>query len=214
MIHLLCWLCPLGLDTLGLALSLGLQHASPKRGTSWHLLLILLPTALLFAGAEMLMPLLGLALGYALAQNFSILARLACPFLLIVLGLWELFHEWHESATPQTQQPCTLASPGGASPLALAGWLKYGLLALALSIDELLVGFSLGSVATLSLGGKPLSLLMLCLSIGLQGCLMTILGLSIGQLASSFTPRLTQWSAWLAGCYLLGLGIWMLFFGH
>jgi putative Mn2+ efflux pump MntP len=61
-------LLPLGLDTLGVSLSLGIKSVSPpvsdgkgKSDSSSHWL----RSAILFSLAEMLMPVVGLVIGYA-----------------------------------------------------------------------------------------------------------------------------------------------------
>jgi len=78
-------------------------------------------------------------------------------------------------------------------------------------MDELFVGFSLGSVAVLASSQKYLSLCALCLFIGLQGGLMTIIGLLLGRLLGSSTRVIKQWNEWLAGLLLIGLGIWLFY---
>lgn len=80
------------------------------------------------------------------------------------------------------------------------------LLALSISLDELAVGFSFGSLKHLPAG--PLAML---LGIGLQGFLMTLIGLILGRALSFHLKPLQEVSELLSGTLLIGLGIWFLF---
>src|SRR5207237_10692828 len=75
-LQLLLFVLPLGLDTLGVSISLGmksygydsLSYTHEERASGlppW------LPTAILFSLAEMLMPIIGLAIGYAASLRVS-----------------------------------------------------------------------------------------------------------------------------------------------
>ncbi len=72
MLRLLLFVLPLGLDTLGVSISLGIKSRLSEASSggkskipSW------LASALLFSTAETLMPLVGLAIGYALSLVIS-----------------------------------------------------------------------------------------------------------------------------------------------
>ena len=92
------------------------------------------------------------------------------------------------------------------------------LLALSVSLDELAIGFSLGSLSTDSAGGKigiseanlHLFPIVLCLFIGLQGFLMALLGLILGRTLSTRLKVFKEWSEILSALLLIGLGVWLL----
>src|SRR5260221_6681793 len=79
---LLLFVLPLGLDTLGVSISLGIksqrnevvsQHERSWRFPTW------LQSAILFSLAETLMPLAGLGIGYASSLLISDIIRFLCP---------------------------------------------------------------------------------------------------------------------------------------
>jgi manganese efflux pump family protein len=216
MVQLLLFLLPLGLDTLGVSVSLGmkmvdadpLQHVDP--------LSIWLRSALLFALAEMLMPLIGLAIGYAASLLVSEIMRFVGPLFLLGIGLWELSGEVREVVEKRRRyaHPTTFNVPPTAamSSPSTTSWFRQLLLALSISMDELAVGFSLGTV-TAKLAGGAFSPLAICILIGLQGFLMTIVGLALGRLLRTSVKSLKQWCEWLSALLLIGLGIWLLTMG-
>src|SRR5260370_39743004 len=96
---LLIFILPLGLDTLGVSISLGIKSRRGDTATvrgkgfqlpSWFF------TAILFSIAETLMPLLGLAIGYATSLAMSHIMHIAGPLILIGIGVWELIEEGQE----------------------------------------------------------------------------------------------------------------------
>ena len=212
MLHLLFFVLPLGLDTLGVSISLGMKshrlstsniHTSGVQQPSW------LASAILFSLAETLMPLIGLLIGYAASLIIINILHFIGPFLLIAVGLWELVEEIRErldkhkvyQAAPVKSTVSPLA-PLDKSP----AWGQQLLLALSVSLDELAVGFSLGTVTI----GRGISPLILCILIGLQGFIMTLLGLVLGRTLRSRLRVLKDWSELLSGVLLIGLGIWLL----
>src|SRR5436309_1943492 len=95
MLQLLLFLLPLGIDTLGISISLGIRSSRTQalaRGT----LPLWLRSAILFSLAETTMPLIGLSIGYAVSLIISNLMHYVGPFLLIGIGLWELIEEARE----------------------------------------------------------------------------------------------------------------------
>ena len=212
MLHLLFFVLPLGLDTLGVSISLGMKshrlstsnlHTSGVQQPSW------LASAILFSLAETLMPLIGLLIGYAASLIISNVMHFIGPFLLIAVGLWELVEEIRERLDKRkVYQAAPVKST--VSPLAPLDknfvWGQQLLLALSVSLDELAVGFSLGTVTI----GRGISPLILCILIGLQGFIMTLLGLVLGRTLRSRLRVLKDWSELLSGVLLIGLGIWLL----
>src|SRR5215831_10235218 len=94
---LLIFILPLGLDTLGVSISVGMK----SRQTDFvigkeHRLPIWLITAILFSLAETTTPLLGLAIGYTTSLLMSDFMRVAGPLILIGVGFWELLEEGQE----------------------------------------------------------------------------------------------------------------------
>jgi len=88
---LLLFVLPLGLDTFGVSISLGIksqQNESPKPGEKSSRLSPWLHTAMLFSLAETLMPLAGLVIGYAASLLISNVMHFVGPLLLIVK--WEV----------------------------------------------------------------------------------------------------------------------------
>ncbi len=87
-------------------------------------------------------------------------------------------------------------------------WGRQLLLALSVSLDELAIGFSLGSLPF----GKMFSPLTLCLYIGIQGFVMATLGIWLGRALRARLKPLKEGSELLGALLLIGLGIWLLFF--
>ena len=155
------------------------------------------------------MPLIGLLIGYAASLIISNVMHFIGPFLLIAVGLWELVEEIRERLDKhKVYQAAPVKST--VSPLAPLDknfvWGQQLLLALSVSLDELAVGFSLGTVTI----GRGISPLILCILIGLQGFIMTLLGLVLGRTLRSRLRVLKDWSELLSGVLLIGLGIWLL----
>jgi len=91
---LLFFILPLGLDTLGVSISLGIKSQRDEIVTrkglqipSW------LNSAVLFSLAETFMPLLGLAIGYTTALVISNFMHIVGPLILIGVGLCEQLEE-------------------------------------------------------------------------------------------------------------------------
>lgn len=226
MLQLLLFLLPLGLDTLGVSISLGMKAARGDRSARAGLLPAWLRSALLFALAEMTMPLVGLAIGYAASLLVSEIMRFVGPLILIGIGLWELVEEAREVMEKRRKQKTTLShlpssvpqvQPSSPTPpvqsLPTSNWARQLLLALSISLDELAVGFSLGTVTARLASGKAISPFIVCALIGLQGFLMTLLGLILGGLLRTSVRPLKQWSEWLSAFLLIGLGVWLLVLG-
>jgi putative Mn2+ efflux pump MntP len=219
MLRLLLFLLPLGFDTLGVALSLGMKGFYAKPSPRPMLLPFWLRSALLFAGAEMLMPLVGLTIGYGLSSMVSELMGIIGPVLLIGVGLWELAGEIRE-LLEKRRKPIQTASPDQSvqtkpapqlAPSLLTAWTKSLLLVLSISLDELVVGFSLGSITSKTADqGSNLSVLIICALIGLQAILMTITGLTLGRLLRGSAKALKQCGEWIGALLLIGLGAWLL----
>jgi manganese efflux pump family protein len=112
---------PLGLDTFGVALALGLAGL-PRENR--------LRISLLFAGFEAAMPLLGVALGAPLGHAIGSVADYIAAVLIAGLGVYMLLIENDEQ-----DQLLSLTQRG------LFGALALGV---SISLDELAIGFSAG----------------------------------------------------------------------
>jgi putative Mn2+ efflux pump MntP len=175
-----------------------------------------LRSALLFSLAETLMPLIGLAIGFAASLLVSGIMHFVGPLLLIGVGIWELLEEGSEYISKRKSREVK-PIPSTASNERFE-WERQLLLALSVSMDELAIGFSLGTLTTGSASGKigvseanlHLFPITLCLLIGVQGFLMTLIGLVLGRTLSTRLKVLKEWSKLLSAFLLIGLGIWLL----
>ncbi len=151
MIAALLLFLSLGLDTLAVAVALGLSGL-PR--TKW------LRVGLVFALFEGAMPIVGLVIGEHLSQSYAVWTRYGAALLLFFVGA----HEIKEHLSDQDDDGDDFPSVEGAT-LFLTG--------LSVSLDELAVGFSLG-VLHLSIG-PALGY------IALQAFVLTFVGLSWGN---------------------------------
>ncbi|HLX55752.1 MAG TPA: manganese efflux pump [Ktedonobacteraceae bacterium] len=207
----LLFILPLGLDTLGVSLSLGIKSSSISASAEKEkrpLLPYWLRSAILFSLAEMLMPVFGLVIGYAVSLIVSDVMHYIGAVLLIGVGAWELLEEGREYLGKRKQQHKTISqsrSTISSSPEQF-NWGRQLFLALSISLDELAIGFSLGSITA----GKAISPITFCLLIGLQGFLLTLIGLSLGRTLRIRLKPLKEWSELLSAFLLIGLGVWLL----
>jgi putative Mn2+ efflux pump MntP len=158
----------------------------------------------------MTMPLVGLAIGYAASLAISDIMRFVGPLVLIGVGVWELIEEGRERLHKHNVQKEKRQPTPSRSKVESAGWLSQLLLALSISIDELAIGFSLGTILISISGGILLSPLVLCLLIGVQSCLMTGIGFVLGRTLRTRLKSAKEWSEILSALLLIGLGIWLL----
>ncbi|HJT55634.1 MAG TPA: manganese efflux pump [Ktedonobacteraceae bacterium] len=209
---LLLFILPLGLDTLGVSISLGIKsHAKgasgqKNQGTNlpdW------LRSALFFSLAEMLMPLVGLAIGFAASAFIGQIMHFVGPLLLIGVGAWELVEEGREYIAKRRKSHSKVVQR---RPPREDGfrWGAQLLLALSISLDELAIGFSLGAITNSASGGRMIQPVILCIFIGLQGFLMTLIGLALGRTLRSRLKPIQELSELLSAFLLIGLGIWFL----
>jgi putative Mn2+ efflux pump MntP len=112
---------PLGLDTLGVALALGLAGLPQENR---------LRVSLLFAGFEAAMPLIGVALGAPLGHAIGSVADYIAAGLIAALGIYMLLVENEEE-----DRLLSLTQRG------LFGAVALGV---SISLDELTIGFSAG----------------------------------------------------------------------
>ena len=267
MLRLLLFVLPLGIDTLGVSISLGIKsQPHDKSGvyrsfdqlqevgarveeSGWvglygrplcprNVFPAWLGSALLFSLAETVMPLVGLTIGYAVSLFVSSVMHILGPLLLIGVGLWELLEEVHErSSSPPIYRGGLLYRGRGKEHKNLTGAnaavpsdpqgdhkgrpvQRLGrqlLLALSVSVDELAIGFSLGAITSGTLSGgqvitgsQTINTITLCILIGLQGFLMTFIGLTLGRTLRVRLKFVKQWTELLSCFLLIALGVWLL----
>ena len=111
----------------------------------------------------------------------------------------------------KTQQSNT--SQSNVSLKVQSQWKYQLLLALSISLDELAVGFSLGTIASGHASGRAVNPITLCILIGIQGFLMTLIGITLGRALRTRLRIVKEWSELLSAFLLIGLGIWLLVAG-
>lgn len=174
MLKLILFVLPLGLDTFAVAAALGVRGL-PRRQR--------LRISLLVSSFEMAMPVVGLLLGHALGHLVGSAADYVAIGLLALLGLWMVVHEDED----EEERVARLVSGQG---LVLLG------LGIAISLDELAIGFTIGLL--------HLSLWLAVALIGVQAFLFAQIGLRLGaRLNETLRERAEQ----LAGLALLGLAL-------
>ncbi len=211
---LLLFILPLGLDTLGVSISLGLKSRRDDialgRGKGFQLPAWFI-TAILFCLAETSMPLLGLAIGYATSLAISHIMHIVGPLVLIGIGVWELVEEGqgyfkkYERSRLNTFQHKIPAEEQ-------FQWRRQLLLALSISLDELAIGFSLGTSVVLHESAVTIHPVVIFILIGIQGFLMTLIGITMGRMFRARLRNLKEWTEFLNAFLLIGLGIWLLTF--
>lgn len=172
LIQLLLFGIVFGANNLAAALALGALGQAAKR---WRIVLI-------FGLFEFFIPLLGLWLGSHASQYIASVTEWLGPLLMALMGAWTLLGELRGR-----QQEEKLAQK-------VTTWGGLLMLATGLSLDNLIVGFSLG------LGGR--SPLLLASAICVCSVSFTLLGLWIGKTARHHWETAAEW---LAGILLLAL---------
>jgi putative Mn2+ efflux pump MntP len=178
MLKLLAFVLPLGLDSFAVAAALGASQVT----TAWQRLRI----SLVFVIFEGGMPLIGLALGSALARGAGRIADYLAAVAVIGIGIWMLLAD---NEAEEDKASRIMTSHG----LALVG------LGISISLDELAIGFSIGLVRL------PVSAVIV--AIALQAFVAAQLGLAIGaKIAERWRERAEQ----VAGIALILLGIYLI----
>jgi putative Mn2+ efflux pump MntP len=173
MVALLLVAAAVGLSNFAAAIAIGVSGVDTRTR---------LRVGLVFGVFEAGMPVVGLALGSALAESLGHAARWAGAVLLIVVGGYSLVSSFRGSAE---KIGTSMASTWR---LILGG--------LALSLDNLVVGFALGTYHVSIVSGA--------LIIGLVSVTLALVGLELGA-------RIGQWAGergeQLAGVMLISVGV-------
>jgi putative Mn2+ efflux pump MntP len=212
LLPLLLFILPLGLDTLGVSISLGIKSKrdtiATGKGKKFQFPAWLI-SAILFSLAETFMPLFGLAIGYATSLVISNFMHVIGPLILIGVGLWELLEESQEYFKKKKMSGLHTFQQN-ASPEEQFQWRRQLLLALSISLDELVIGFSLGTIAVSHASVLTVNPFMICILIGIQGFLMTLIGINLGRKLRTRLRNLKEWTEFLSAFLLITLGIWLL----
>jgi len=151
-LKLIALIAPLGLDTLGVAVVLGIAGFPPHRR---------MRLSLLFAAFETAMPLIGVALGAPLGDAIGSVANYIAAGVIAVLGVYLLLARGDES---EGERILSMTQRGLWSALALGA---------SISLDGLAIGFSAGLL--------HLPILTMAIAIGVQAFVLTHVGIRIGS---------------------------------
>ena len=162
----------IGINNLATALTLGALGQQERR---WRVLLV-------FAVFEFSVPLIGLWLGQLASESIAAKAEWLGPLLLACLGFWTLFE-----ATRRTREQASLARW-------LTTWQGLLVLSALLSLDNLVVGFSLG------LGG--IAPLLMAVTIMTFSVIFSWVGIEIGARSRRNYETLAEL---VSGLFLLGV---------
>ena len=166
----------LGLSNLAAAIGIGLAGIDTR---------LRVRVAFVFGAFEAGMPLLGLAIGRGAATPLGSAGRYIGGLLLVLTGL---FNAWQSRRAGRQEGPRT----HGIGPLVLTG--------AALSVDNLIVGFALGTTKTSILLAIPL---IAAVSIG-----MSLIGLELGDRLGVLVEKR---SGEVGGAVLVAVGLTVLF---
>jgi manganese efflux pump family protein len=175
--RLVLFILPLSLDTFAVSAVLGIGGLSARER---------LRASLLFAGFETAMPVVGVLLGHGLGHLLGHPADYLASVILIALGCWMLFQDEGDERSAVQR----LAAGRGLALVALG---------LAVSLDELAIGFTIGLL--------HLSLWLAIVLIGAQAFVVAQLGLRLG---ARLGERVREGAERLAAVALIGLGILVL----
>ena len=177
MLALLLVALSVGLDNFGAAGALGIS------GAGSHLRL---KVVVVFGVFEAGMPLLGLLLGDSIAAGLGGHANLLAGLVLCLAGVFALVQE-HGARDRTTTTKSAATEPG---------LLRLIILAVALSIDNLAIGFALGT--------SHVNVVVAAVVIGVVSVGLTLAGLELGRRLGS---RLGRWGERAGGLLLIAVGV-------
>lgn len=168
---------PLGLDTLAIAIALGLRGLRPWR------------PALTFAIFEGFMPILGIVLARVVGLRFETAAVVIGGIILIGIG----FHSFREAI--DSERELKTISFSSLRSTFLAG--------LAISTDELAIGFPLGA--------SQLPVATVLIAIAVQTLFVTALGIAAGnRVSAALGLRASRYAGIAAGIAFSAVGVWLI----
>jgi len=176
-LKLLAFVLPLGLDSFAVAAAIGASQVTTARQR--------LRISLVFVIFEGGMPLIGLALGSALARGIGDVADYLAAVAVIGIGAWLLLAGGKDEE-------------GRASRVTSSHGLALVALGISISLDELAIGFSIGLVR--------LPVPVVIVAIAVQAFVAAQLGLALGaRIGERWRERAEQ----VAGIALILLGAWL-----
>lgn len=179
-LKLIAVVIPLGLDTFGVALALGIAGLPVQHRTR---------VALLFTGFETVMPLVGVAIGAPLGATIGNGADYLASALLVAVGIYVLVVQ-NEAEADEGQRLLSMTRTGVTGAVALG---------VSISLDELAIGFSAGLLR--------LPLIPLVITIGVQTFIVTQVGVRLG---GRLGERWRESAERVAGVALIALGVALL----
>ena len=168
---------------VGLSVGLGNFAASVAIGLGGVNKTLRLRIALIFGLFETGMPIIGLVIGQKIAHDFGGHANLIGGFLLGLTGIYLVVSSLRKTDDKKVSQ-------------ASLSWGKLLIAGLSLSIDNLIIGFGLGS------HDQPL--LLAAIIIGTTSVCLALLGLEIGN---RLNRKVEEYSEILSGLILIFVGI-------
>jgi manganese efflux pump family protein len=177
-LKLLAFVLPLGLDSFAVAAAIGALQVT----TVWQRLRI----SLVFVVFEGGMPLIGLALGSALAHSIGRVADYLAAAAVIAIGTWMIVAD----EKGDDKKASLLTSSSGLALIALGT---------SISLDELAIGFSIGLAR--------LPVISVITAIAVQAFLAAQLGLAIG---ARIGERWRERAERVAGIALILLGAYLI----
>ena len=145
-----------------------------------------LRVGLIFGLFETAMPILGLLLGRSLATTLGHAARWIGAALLIATGLYAVIHALRSTASPEGEAPAVPAGQRTGRLLVTGA---------ALSIDNLAVGFAMGTF--------HVNLAVAAVVIGAVSVTLSLIGLELG---SRIGTRIGERGELIGGLVLIGVG--------
>jgi manganese efflux pump family protein len=162
-VKLIALVLPLGLDTFGVAVALGIAGLPSRKR---------LQLSLLFAAFEAGMPLIGVVIGVPIGRAIGSVADYVAAGLVVALGAYLLVGE--DDGT-ERDRLLSMTHRG------LLGGLALGI---SISLDELAIGFSAGLLR--------LPILAMVLAIGAQAFLVTQVGVRLGTRVGARTREAAE----------------------
>lgn len=177
LLKIVAFVIPLGFDTLAISIVLGLRKFGPWRA------------AALFAFFEGVMPIVGIGLARVVGMRLETAAVVVGGIILIAIGV---------HAIREASEGCDETE--GLSFDSLRSSLLAGV---AISTDELAVGFPLGA------SGIPIVTVLT--AIVLQAFIVTAAGIALGnRIGLALGKRASRYAQFAAGAAFSSVGIWLI----
>jgi putative Mn2+ efflux pump MntP len=177
----------LGMSNLAASVAIGVSGVDARTR---------LRVGLVFGVFEAGMPVLGLLIGEQVAANLGHAARWLGAGLLIAVGLYALASASRAGSAQAHQQAQAHEQAQAQAPVRSPGLIRLLVSGLALSVDNLVVGFALGTY--------HFSIVVGVIVIGAVSVAMSLVGLELGAGIGRWAGRRGEQ---LAGLMLIGVGI-------